>query len=232
MRMTQAVRIGGWLALVVGCATLNPIVAGTLTYYYGYSSSLLMPWRVGDGYGSQNVSFVQWAPLVVVATNSLPSYDAGMTSAASSFSTFNDVASLYGFRSPVSTIPAPNHPDVIAAVPSSNVSQYATQSYPVESYAFPAPSVNASNFSTLSTTFNPNPPAPVMSASTPLPYVNTAPAITENFTAPTAAAPPVVNLPRSRLIAPLLIDTPEPATIVLVAAGFAALLVLRRRTSA
>jgi hypothetical protein len=231
MRVTQAVRIGGWLALVVGCATLNPIVAGTLTYYYGYSSSLLMPWRVGDVYGSQNVSFVQWAPLVVVASPSLPSYDAAVTSAASSFPTFNNVASLYGFRSPVSTIPAPNHPAVIDAVPSSSVSNLATQSYSVESYASLTPYVNVNSFSTLSTTSNPNLPAPVVSVSAPLPYVNTAPAITANFTAPTSAAPPIVNLPASR-VAAAMIETPEPGTIVLAAAGFAALLLLRRRISA
>ncbi len=247
MRMTQAVRIGGGLALLSGLAFVSSVHANTLSYYYGYSSPALAAWQSSDSYGSQNVSFVPFTPMVTgvnggslnafaplmsgVNSGTLSAYNSvgGMQT---SYSAFSNVASVYGYSSGLSSTSGyqnlvSNGYTGMAYSPMTTVlSNYGMVSSTPSSYLTANTSGNLSAWFSTSTTasFSPN----IISSGSYAPVSFGAPVVS-NFTAPVPSTPPIVSPTTNPITPPLILDSPEPGTILLVTGGLAGLLFLRRR---
>lgn len=102
MRLTQAVRIGGKLALLSGFVCLNLVFGNSLSYYFGYNATTFGVSQSADPFTAQNVNFTPSAPMVSSSTtnnNSSPWALAG-TSSTSVGSGFGSVVSAYGYSVP------------------------------------------------------------------------------------------------------------------------------------
>lgn len=114
MRLSDAVRVGGRLALVIGFVVMNLVFGNSLSYYYGYSSAEFGNQPGTDALASQNVSFTPQVGLVssVIARWSAQgdnSVNGGsgmnMSLASAGASAFTMLASVYGYSAPVTQAP-------------------------------------------------------------------------------------------------------------------------------
>jgi hypothetical protein len=106
MRLTEAVRIGGRLALVIGFVFVNLVFGDSLNYYYGYSNASFGVQQAVDPFTAQNVSFTPQVALVSSTQNtesSSTSVAAPTTTAAFTSGGFGVLATVYGYAAPATT---------------------------------------------------------------------------------------------------------------------------------
>jgi hypothetical protein len=108
MRLSEAVRIGGKLALGIGFVVTNLVMGNSLNYYYGYSSANFGAAQSIDALGSQNVTFT---PQVSMVSSQIQSQDSNSSSASTASTTgasvdslstgnYSLLASVYGYSAP------------------------------------------------------------------------------------------------------------------------------------
>jgi hypothetical protein len=246
MPLTQAVRIGGRLALLAGFAVLNLANGTTLSYFYGYSSSPnLSAWMsTGSSYGSPNVQFVTQMPLVsqtLTVNNNLnfaaasgnwgvpPAYAAAVAP-SSSYSEFSAVSSSGSAWSPV------NMSGTAYSMAGTAYSALSGSGASIGNGAWGAVSMGGTSFinvngsQSLNAWFPQSNPA-MTTAATGLAPIGSSllPTVSSSITPVTNPyAAPSVAIPNFNTH-PLVFGNPEPGTIALMASGVIGLALLRRR---
>jgi len=101
MRLAEAVRIGGRLALVIGFVLANLVFGNSLSYYYGYSSADFGSSQSADAFASQNVNFTPQVSMVTSQNQDSNSFaQTAAASAALSTGGFTVLANVYGYSTP------------------------------------------------------------------------------------------------------------------------------------